>query len=300
MESEFLSWIKSRLPASPHVLVGPGDDAAVLQGTETDIVVTTDLLCDGVHFRVGQDPSCRIGRKAIAVNLSDLAAMAAMPVAAFVAVALPRDGSDLAKEITEGMLGLADEFDMALAGGDTNTWEGPLVISVTLIGRSPPQGPLLRTGAQVGDHLLVTGQFGGSRLGRQFEFQPRVSEARLLYERFQLHAGIDCSDGLSLDSWRLAEASDCGVLLDLEAIPIAPAARKLADSDSTPPLDHALGDGEDFELILAVPADDAAKMLAEQPLDVPITKIGTFVEQRGLWNDGPEGQVEMKPQGYQH
>ena len=157
---------------------------------------------------------------------------------------------------------------MAIAGGDTNSWDGPLVLSVTLLGTTTPRGPLCRGGARPGDWIVVTGAFGGSILGRHLDFEPRVAEALLLAERYRLHAGIDASDGLSLDLSRVATESGCGAMVDLASVPVAEDARRLAANlaDGSTPLDHALGDGEDFELILAVPPDEAARMLAQQPL----------------------------------
>jgi thiamine-monophosphate kinase len=236
------------------------------------------------------------------VNLSDLAAMAARPIAGFCALALPRDGLQLAEGLIEGMLPLAGEFDLAIAGGDTNVWDGPLVISITLSGRCDGEKTLLRSGARPGDHLLTTGQFGGSLLGHQFDFEPRVHEAIYLNEHYTLHAGIDCSDGLGLDLARLAEESGCGAAIDLAAVPVAEAARQLAgeSEDGVSAIDHALSDGEDFELLLAVPPDDAEQIVSRQPLDVNVTRIGTFVEQPGLWQTTESGLLPLEARGYQH
>jgi thiamine-monophosphate kinase len=287
--------------------VGPGDDAAVLRLGEADsqagrYVVTCDLLADGVHFRTNRDDPRRIGRKALAVNLSDLAAMAARPVAGFFAVALPRLGSlKLAEQLYEGILPLAEKYDLAIAGGDTNTWDGPLVISVTLIGTTEGRPPLLRHGAQPGDRLIVTGSFGGSSLGHQFDFEPRVAEAILLTGRYALHAGMDCSDGLSLDTSRLAAASGCGAVIDLAKVPISDAAQRLAaETTGRTALEHALGDGEDFELILAVPSTDAERLIEDQPLDVPLTEIGHCIEEPGLWQAVGGNRQRLEPAGYEH
>ena len=158
---------------------------------------------------------------------------------------------------------------MAIAGGDTNSWDGPLVISVTALGEVTADGPLCRSGAKPGDRIIVTGSFGGSILGRHLDVEPRIEEALLLNQRYRLHAGIDCSDGLSLDLWHLCEASRCGAIVDIDRVPIAPAAERTCQTtnDGTSPLDHALSDGEDFELILAVPPESAQRMLADQPLE---------------------------------
>jgi thiamine-monophosphate kinase len=262
------------------------------------------MLMDHVDFDLREHDPRRVGRKALAVNLSDLAAMASQPLAGVVALALPRQGGmELAVALYEGLLPLAERYDLAIAGGDTNSWDGPLVISITLLGRVMPGGPLRRRGARPGDRIVVTGAFGGSILGRQFDFEPRVREALLLAERYELHAGIDVSDGLALDLSRLAAESDCGAMVDTSAIPVAEDAYRLASKlgDGKSPLDHALGDGEDFELILAVPVHEAARMLSEQPLGVPLTIIGEFVAEPGLWQeDGAGGRISLAPRGYEH
>ena len=297
MEIEFIRALRKRLPESPHLAVGPGDDAAVLQPDGS--VVTCDLLCDGTHFSLATDSPARIGRKALAVNLSDLAAMAAQPIAAFLAVALPRKKTAIAEQLLDGMLPLAEQFDVALAGGDTNVWDGPLVVSITLIGRCPDK-PLLRSGAKPGDHLLVTGSFGGSRLGKHFDFIPRIEEALYLQNHHTLHAGIDCSDGLSLDAARLAEESGCGVAIDLASVPTSTAATQMAAEDNTrSPLERALGDGEDFELLLAVPPIAATALIAAQPLAARVTKIGTFIETPGLWQ-GTDELCPLPATGFEH
>jgi thiamine-monophosphate kinase len=293
------------LPPHPRVPLGFGDDAALLEarpGWRT--VVTTDMLMDGVDFIVGEHALPRIGRKALAVNLSDLAAMGAEPLAAFVSLALPRSGGlELAQSLYEGILPLAAEFQLTIAGGDTNSWDGPLVINVTAIGECQENRELRRGGALPGEAILVTGDFGGSLLGKQFDFTPRVREARWLVEHCQIHAALDVSDGLSLDLSRLASASGCGAALDLGGIPIAAAAHVFPDSrkDGRTALDHALSDGEDFELILAVPPEQAEELLRSQPLEVPLTKIGTFVTEPGLWSQQADGtRVPLVPRGYEH
>ena len=304
MESEFIEWLRSRLAPSSAVDVGIGDDAAVLKQLDERCVITSDMLMDGVDFVLEEVDPCRVGRKALAVNLSDIAAMAARPVAAIVSLALPRDdGLTVAKRIYDGLLPLASEMGVAVAGGDTNSWDQPLAISITLIGVVGPRGPLLRNGGRPGDEILVTGSFGGSILGRHFDFQPRVEEAIVLRERYDLHAGIDVSDGLSLDVARLAAGSNCGAVIDLDAVPVAPQASQLTGrhcGQTWSPLEHALRDGEDFELVLAVPAVETSRMLDEQPLDVPLTRIGRLIQQPGLWQANGGELLPLEPQGYQH
>jgi len=305
MESELIAHLRTRIGPHPGVPVGIGDDAAVLDVAGTSrCVITVDMLMDHVDFELSAVGPRRAGRKALAANLSDLAAMAAQPLAGVVALALPRTGGmEIATALYDGLLPLADRYGLAVVGGDTNSWDGPLAISITLLGIVTEQGPLLRNGAKPGDRIVVTGAFGGSILGRHLDFEPRVAEALLLAQRYRLHAGIDVSDGLSIDLGRVAAESGCGAVLHPESVPIADEARLLAErlANGSTALDHAFTDGEDFELILAVPPDEAERMLAEQPLAIPLTEIGEFIGEPGLWQADAAGRVlPLVPTGYQH
>ncbi len=305
MERELIRWLRGRLPGHPLLRLGPGDDAAVLGMAGIDqCAVTVDMLTDGVDFELSKVDPRRVGHKALGVNLSDLAAMAARPLAGVVAVALPRHGAgELAVALVEGMLPLAERHHLAIAGGDTNTWDGPLAISITLLGAVTDRGPLRRAGARPGDRILVTGSFGGSILGRHLDVEPRVDEALRLNADYELHAGIDVSDGLSLDLNHILEESRCGAVVNMAAVPISDDARRLAEqrADGSTPLDHALSDGEDFELILAVPPEEARRMLADRPLSVPLTDIGEFTAEPGLWQIDCDGvRSELAPRGWEH
>src|SRR5437868_13909767 len=251
-EFAFIDWLRGRTPPAPRVRIGPGDDtAAVSFPAGRDCLVTTDMLLEGSCFRLAEAGPRRVGRKAMAVNLSDIAAMAGRPVAAVAGVGLPRRGGRaLAEELYLGLREMADAFDTAVVGGDTNSWDGPLVIAVTLLGEATGRGPVTRGGARPGDWLLATGPFGGSILGKHLDFTPRVREALRLHEAADLHALIDVSDGLAADVAKLCVESRCGAVLRAESIPIDPAVARMTD-DLTP-LQHALGDGEDFELVFAV------------------------------------------------
>ena len=167
----------------------------------------------------------------MAVNLSDIAAMAGRPVAAVVSVGLPRKGGRaLAEELYLGMREVADEFDTAIVGGDTNSWDGPLVIKVTLLGEARPPASCTARRPKPGDWLLVTGPLGGSILGKHLDFTPRIRRGPgTACRSSQLHAMIDISDGLAADVRHLCEESDCGAVLRAEAIPIADAARAMND-----------------------------------------------------------------------
>ena len=303
MEFELINFFRQRIPKYPCVRVGIGDDAAVIDLDLQQCVITTDVLMEGVDFISSQTSPEQIGRKALAVNLSDLAAMAASPKACVVGLVLPQKGGmELAKRLYEGLLPLARGFQIAVAGGDTNSWEGPLVISVTALGLPPPGGVLSRSGARPGDRIIVTGDFGGSILGKHLTFTPRVWEAIFLYRSYEVHAGIDVSDGLALDLWRLTQESQCGAVIHADSVPISEAAYRLVKQEKSKqkPLDRALYDGEDFELILAVPPAEAQRMLRDQPISVKLTDIGEFVSEKGLWLEKGKKRTALQPKGYEH
>jgi thiamine-monophosphate kinase len=306
-EFAFIDWLRQRTPSAERVLLGPGDDTAILSWPGgPNCLVTTDMLLEGSCFRLsethpgslGAGTARQIGRKSMAVSLSDMAAMAGVPVAAVVSVGLPRKGGrTLAEELYLGLREMADAFDTAIIGGDTNSWDGPLVINVTLLGEATPRGAVRRKGARPGDRLLVTGPLGGSLLGKHLDFTPRVREALALHAAVDLHAMIDISDGLAADVAHMCAESGCGAVLCADAIPIADAARTLADKRT--PLEHALGDGEDFELVFAVAPADAEALLRAPP--VPgLTLIGECSAEAGLWLEENGQRRPLPPLGYVH
>ena len=309
VETEFVNWLLSRVPADPRLEVPPGDDAAVLRPPAMRrTVVTVDMLMEGVDFIPGPDcPARAIGHKALAVSLSDLAAMGARPEAAFVAVSLPRAGGDaIGRGLLEGISALAAEYGVTLAGGDTNAWDGPLVVSTTAIGSVPPGAAWRRDGGRPGDLIVVTGAFGGSLLGRHLAVEPRCREALHIAERFQVHAAIDCSDGLSLDLGRMMAASGTRAAIRLAAVPIHPDAVRMSGQpgDGRSPLEHALADGEDFELIMALPPEAAHALIAAAgtpPLGLPITIIGEVEAGSGLVAIAADGsRSPLEPRGFVH
>jgi len=300
-EFEYIRWLRGQMPSDPRVATGVGDDCAVLAGAGgDDWLVTTDMLLDNVHFVLENTDPRRIGRKAMSVNLSDIAAMAGRPVAAVVAVGLPSSAPEsLARELFLGLKERADEFQTVIIGGDTNSWNGPLTLSVTLLGQKGPAGAILRSGARPGDWLFVTGSLGGSILGKHLDFTPRLREGLLLAKQTSLRAMIDISDGLAADANHIAEESGCGILLHAENVPIAPTAFQMNDDKS--PLEHALSDGEDFELLFAVPADEGKRLLALQPLPgITLHHVGECVADAGLWLREAGQRRPLPPTGYVH
>lgn len=301
-EFAFIDWITKQSPAKHESLLqGIGDDCAVLQPFSNPMLVTTDMLMEGSCFILDEAGPYRVGRKAMAVNLSDIAAMAGKPIAAFVSLGIPRNMTmESLRELHHGMQSMAEEFGAVIAGGDTNSWEGPLTISVTLIGEAGPKGAILRSTAEVGDVVFVTGKLGGSILGHHLDFTPRVHLATWLSTHADLHSMIDISDGLSKDLCRILDASNVGVELMAEAIPISDAAVQCHRRDGISALEHALGDGEDFELIFTVSDADAAKLrIRAQSESQTIYEIGKIVENgRWLWHNGQKEPLPVK--GYEH
>ena len=305
MEHSFIAWAKQRAARLPKVKLGIGDDCALL-GLESfdlqasDMVVTTDSLCDGTHFILSECGPQAAGRKLMAVNLSDLASMAATPVACFLSLCLPRkNAGDIAAGVFEGVYELAAKYQVAIAGGDTNVWDGPLCLNLTAIGKSPCDRSWLRSGANPGDAIVVTGQLGGSILGKHLTFEPRLNLAKSLYALGLVSAATDISDGLGVDLLSMTVASKCGAEVALETIPISEDAIRLSTQSGKSALDHAIGDGEDFELLLAVPAARLADLPSE--IDgVALTQIGTFVSRTGLWSRTKGGVRQLSPKGYVH
>jgi thiamine-monophosphate kinase len=300
-EFDFIAWLRQRTPPASRVLAGPGDDCAVIETIlNHPWLVTTDMMLEGTHFVLAEVEPRRVGHKAMAVNLSDIAAMGGRPVAAFVSVGLPRGNAEtLAQELYLGMREVADGFEMAIAGGDTNTWTGGLVVSVTVMGEPGPQGPIQRRGATPGDWLFVTGPLGGSILGKHLDFVPRVKEGLKLQEHAMLHAMIDISDGLSADVFHICEESGCGAVLFSDKVPISDAARTIADGKA--PLEHALDDGEDFELAFAVDPADGERLLTTQPIPgITLSHVGVFVAEKVLFLEENGTRRCIEPRGFAH
>ncbi|MEM1226681.1 MAG: thiamine-phosphate kinase [Planctomycetota bacterium] len=302
MEQSFLAYLRGRTRSLPQVAIGIGDDAAVIDrvdGEGVQQIACADQIIDGVDFRSSEHAGCDIGFKAMAINLSDVAAMGGTPTAAIVTLALPiENATEIAGDVYEGILEAAGAFDIAIAGGDLTTYDGPLAISVTLLGTV--RGPWLRSAAQVGDAVLVSGALGGSILGRHLRPEPRLELARQLRQHVDVHAAIDVSDGFSLDLDRLCAASGVGVEIESDRLPISDDAHELARSSGRSAYQHAWSDGEDFELIVTMSAADADRM-NDTPLAAPLTRIGTVVSRTGLWKRTADSKFQrVFPQGYVH
>jgi len=305
-EWKLIEWIRSRTRLDPTAFpIGPGDDMAMVGlGGESQCLLTIDALLEGTHFDLSKATPRQVGYKALAVSLSDAAAMAAKPVCALAWVGLP-EARDMAfaKELSAGMADAAERFVCPVVGGDFTSWKQPLVtVGTALVARPAGIIPIRRSGAKPGDLLFVTGDLGGSVLGRHLAFIPRVTEARQLAALVTIHAMIDLSDGLSTDLNHIAHESGVAAEIMADAIPISEDAKRLAKESGKTPLEHALNDGEDFELLLAVEPIDAQDLLKQNPLQsVKLTHIGRAIEGSGVTMIQPDGKRStVKPGGYEH
>ncbi|MBN1345520.1 MAG: thiamine-monophosphate kinase [Phycisphaerae bacterium] len=298
-EQDFLEWLRHQDRANGSVPIGIGDDCAGVWVGDRELLITTDMLLDGVHFDSAHHSPEEVGRKAVACSLSDLAAMAARASGAVVAVGLTEGGGiEYAQRMFEGMRALADRFECPIVGGDTTSWSNPAAVCVTMFGECPSgRRPIRRGGAKPGDVIYVSGRLGGSILGHHLTFEPRIELACRLAERCQVHAMMDISDGLAIDLSRICQASGVGAVLDETGLLAATseAARELSRADGAEPLQHVLNDGEDFELLVTMGDEAFGEEGAEG-----LIRVGRIVES-GLClcrQDGTE--LPLRPGGYEH
>lgn len=299
-----LRWTRD-LPIGPEVVVGPGDDCAVLDAGIPDhwLLFKTDAVVEGIHFTPDTEPA-RVGHKAIARCLSDIAAMGGKPSSALVTVAVPPANAQRIDALYAGLTATARRHGVSVVGGETTATPGPLLISVALLGQVEKDRCVRRRGAQPGDALFVTGDLGGSLAGRHLDFEPRLEPARWLTDRFRLTAMIDLSDGLATDLRHLTEAGAVGAEILAHAIPISRAARQQARSGAgRPPLTAALADGEDFELCFTLAGRDAVPLLDAWKQQFPhlrLSCIGRIVASPGITLIDRSGRRPLTSHGYDH
>jgi len=306
-EFELISRLTRSLPTNKSVVAGAGDDCAVLDFGLPDrlLLFKTDAVVEGVHFAPDTPPE-KIGRKALARCLSDIAAMGGAPDSALVTLALPRDFDPaFVEKIYAGMGDLARRYETAIVGGETTTNPERMLISVALLGHAPRGRCVLRSGALPGDAIFVTGELGGSQAGHHLDFEPRLAEAQWLTAHFSLHAMLDVSDGLAGDLRHILRASGVGAELLASAIPISRAARTAskAEGPAKPPLLAALTDGEDFELLFTVAGKDAAPLLDQWKKQFPELKlscIGKVTAGEGIAIRDKQGLRPLAAHGYTH
>lgn len=335
-EKAFLEHLERRIPLGPGVVLGVGDDAAALEGLVPKALVTTDSLVEGIHFRREWAPPRLLGRKALSVNLSDVAAMGGTPRHATVSLCLPADTTfGFVDELYDGLLERAAENAVNLVGGNVTSTTGPVVIDITLLGQG--DGLLTRRGARPGDRILVTGSLGAAAAGLMLLGQgvrvdaegalaslgpwtessagpllrcllavldprPPIGLGRSLGEAGVAHAAIDVSDGLSSDLRRLCEASGLCARVDAFRIPVDESASVVARARGREALDLALHSGEEYQLLLAVPEDRVEEATGLALVwHVDLTDIGAFEEgDPDVFLRTATGMRSLLPGGHDH
>lgn len=300
-ENDVLEWIARNAKSYPWVQIGVGDDmaAVTLPGGEFSnlALLKIDQALDQVHFDLRSHRPAAAGKKAVNRCLSDCAAMACVPTAILISVALPQTATTaMMRELFDGCQAAAAAFNCPIVGGDTAIWDQRLAITVAALGSSA-RPPIRRSGAKAGDALCVTGKLGGSILGRHLDFIPRIEPAQQLASAMNIHAMMDLSDGLAMDLPRMMTASGTGACVNAAWVPIHPDALRLQQRDGKPALQHALCDGEDYELLFAVDSDDARQLANVDP-EIPVTIIGRVTPPQGecvLMDD--YGHIQVWPKG---
>jgi thiamine-monophosphate kinase len=323
-EGALIERVRARIPAPPSwVIVGIGDDAAVVEPERNRLeVITTDALVEGVHFDREFCSPADIGHKALAVNLSDLAAMGAAPRVALLSLMLPA-GLPVADvdRLVDGMVALAERTRISLVGGNITRSPGPLIVDVTVTGSVHPRRMLTRGGARAGDEIYVTGSIGGAAAGlhalqlasganaameplaegvrRYLRPEPRLRFGVLLGRNRAARACIDLSDGLADGVRKIAHASGVGAVIDAHSVPIEPYSRQRTNLCDA--VFEALRGGEDYELLFTVPPKSRGRLNGVRRLvkDLPITKIGRATADRAIVLD-IDGRMEQLPSGFQH
>ena len=306
-EFELISRLTRSLPTNQSVVVGAGDDCAVLDMGLPDrlLLFKTDAVVAGIHFTLPTPPE-KIGHKALGRCLSDIAAMAGTPTAALITIGLPQEFEPgFVESVYNGINALARRHQVAIVGGETTASPDRFFISVALLGWAMRGKCLLRSGAEAGDAIFVTGELGGSLAGKHLDFEPRLTEARWLADNFVVHAMIDLSDGLAGDLRHVLRASRVGAELLSTAIPISRAARLAARENvsAKPPLLAALTDGEDFELLFTVASKDAVPLLdtwKNQFPNLPLSCIGKIKAGEGITIRDKDSVRPLTVDGYTH
>lgn len=306
-EFELITRLTRALPTNDAVVVGAGDDCAVLEcgDPQRQLLLKTDAVVEGIHF-TRETPPEKIGRKALARCLSDIAAMAGTPAAAVVTIGLPKEcAAEFVEQIYAGMNALAKQHGVAIVGGETTTNPGQVLISISLLGYVPRGKAVLRSGAQVGDAIFVTGELGGSLAGKHLDFEPRLKEACWLAEHFAIHAMLDVSDGLAGDLPHILRASGVGAELLKTAVPISRAAKVISKRGDAakPAFVAALTDGEDFELLFTIASKNAVPLLDAWKKRFPGVKlscVGKIIAGEGIRLRDKTGVRPFTAHGYVH
>jgi thiamine-monophosphate kinase len=295
-EFDFIRQLKR--PSAENLLLGIGDDAALIQSPKP-WAISTDALAEGQHFLATDSPAL-IGQKTASVNLSDMAAMGCQPRFFLLNLHLSDEWANTERvaELMSGLQAQLERFKVTLIGGDTvRSKGGGLQLSGTILGTPFSEQAILRSGAQAGDLVCVTGALGGSFPHRHLSFTPRVEWCRQICERITPTAMMDLSDGLSQDIGHICDASGVGANIELSSLPIHAdaSAQHVIREDR---LNSAMSDGEDFELLFCICPQDRERL----PEDVPVTVIGCMTQDKDLLarNTASDPWSALERRGFSH
>jgi thiamine-monophosphate kinase len=291
-EDNLIAELTRSLRLDSRVKIGPGDDCAVVKFGKRWQLLKTDCIVESIHFSK-ESPAIWVGWKALCRAISDVAAMGGRPMDALVTIAVaPQVRLRWLRGVYSGLRKAAQRYDVNLVGGETSRSPGPAFISVALTGIVEKRRALLRSGGKPGDFLYVTGQLGGSIRGKHLRFEPRLAEALWLADHFAINAMIDLSDGLGSDLPRLAKASSTGFEIDRERLPLSKGCS----------IEQAISDGEDYELLFAVPPEMVPTLEERWNKKFPtlaLTQIGRLIEPN-LQELGASGFDQLTDSGYDH
>ncbi len=288
-EDQLLDQLLPRLSPKNAVVVGPGDDCAVVETQDRRgdlLVLKTDCVVEGVHFPPAAD-AFDVGWKAMMRPLSDFAATSAVPQFALITLMAPQQTKVAwVKELYRGLCRAAKRFKVSIVGGETSSTQGPIAVSTSVVGFVERDRWVSRRGGKAGDDLFVTGRLGGALKQKHLQFIPRIVESRWLTKNFSIHAMMDLSDGLGTDLPRLARASKVGFKIDMEKLPLTCGAK----------INDAISEGDDYELLFAISPRNRSRLQqrwAKQFPNLPLTRIGSLNRQSKIEN-------RKLPRGYVH
>ncbi len=306
-ERVFHDWLSKRLArCNDTVIIGAGhDDCGHVDVSDMQaLAFSTDTVVEGTHFDAEADP-LQIGYKAVAAALSDLAASGCRPLWGLVALNMRRGlGDRWAMRLMEGIVSCAQKYNLSIIGGDTTSAYGPTSVNITVGGTPYGESAIMRYGVGEGDLLIVTGELGGSILGKHMMPIPRFVEIEKLIQLVEVKSCMDITDGLTMDISRMLAASNLGAVLEEPEIPISKDAIKLSEKSGKSPMEHALSDGEDFELLFSVSEKSWSKLLkvwAETGIKTKLSCIGRVENNQGLRVATSDGTLKMlDAAGYEH
>jgi len=294
-EKEIIEFLKKNFK-SKEAILGIGDDCAVIKYSKKYyLIFTTDVLVENIHFEKEKFTWAQIGKKAMAVNLSDISAMGGTPKFALISIGLPETNFEIIKGLTDGIKEMCKRYKFEIIGGNL-TRSKKIFIDVFMTGIVEREYLKTRKGAKLGDFIYVTGILGASQIKKQFNIEPRIFEIRQLIKKYKINSMIDISDGLSSDLIKLCETNKVGFKLYLENLPVSDEAKKIS-KDKFEEILHALNDGEDYEILFTAPINEK---IPEKIEKIKITKIGEIIKEKKYVGIFKGKVVEIKDKGFSH